>query len=100
MDNSTKNNNITESAELSPPKRLPVDIKDEATVVAEFRRLKKKINKLYNELQLSRHSVKVFKKLFFDAPELEEVRELVLSFADEYALIKKEIEDAKCFMMT
>lgn len=97
MDNSTKNNNITESGEPSPLKRPPVDIKDEAAVIAEFRRLKKKINKLYNELQLSRHSVKVFKQLFFEAPEFEEVRNLVLSFADEYAVIKNEIEDAKRF---
>jgi hypothetical protein len=97
MDDGKKGNNINKRGELIPPKRPPVDIKDEAAVVVEFRRLKKKINKLYNELQLFRHSVKVFKKLFFEAPEFEEVRNLVLSFADEYAVIKNEIEDAKRF---
>lgn len=90
-------NEIIASYATAPPQKSPVDIKNEAAVVAEFRRLKKKINKLYNELQLSRHSVNVFKTLFFEAPEFEEVRNLVLSFADEYAVIKNEIEDAKRF---
>ena len=94
---SNQKKKLTQNTPTKKPTRPPVNIKDEAAVVAEFRRLKKKINKLYNELQLSRYSVKVFKKLFFDAPEFEEVRELVLSFADEFAIIKNEIDDVKRF---
>lgn len=91
-DKKDKDNLTTSGASLSP-KRPPVDIKDEVAIQLEFRRLKKKINRLHNELHLAHYSIKVFKKLFFEAPEYEEVRKLVLSFADEYAIIKNEHED-------
>lgn len=42
MDDGKKGNNINKRGELIPPKRPPVDIKDEEAVVAEFRRAKKK----------------------------------------------------------
>lgn len=93
MDDGKKGNNINKSGELIPPKRPPVDIKDEAVVVAEFRRLKRKVNKLLKELRIARHSQNVFQKLFFEATEYEEIRNLVLSFANEYAIRKNEHDD-------
>jgi len=89
-----KNVKPNSEAEVSPAKP-PVDTHDEAAVLVEFRRLKKKINRLLRELRAEQYRTKAFKKLFYEEPKYEDVRELVLSFADEHAIIRDEVEDRR-----
>jgi hypothetical protein len=91
---SDENNKPKKGADKSA-EVTPVDIKDEAAVLYEFRRLNKKIRRLVRELRAEQYRVKAFKKLFYEDAEYGEVRELILSFADEYAIVRNEVEDRR-----